>query len=292
MTTCSGESERLGEQLAGTAAYAVAWVALEQNGPWGAHAFTQSHLDPELGAQIESRSGAVGVRPMLIRRPGRHDDHAGSRTLLIGYSVPGSTWLGEGVITDPKVLLDLDWAALAAGEMPDLVERTDRPHLLVCTNGTRDVCCAVRGRPIAQAAVAHRPGQVWEATHTGGHRFAPTGVLLPHGTVHGRMDAEAAIAILDAAERGQTVLAGSRGRSLWPAAGQVAELAVRESIGETGLDALSVSGADDSWLVTHADGRSWQVATTTTETGMERAASCGKPVEAMLQVGSTMTSCG
>ena len=76
MTNCSLESARLGEQLAGSAPYAVAWVAIEQNGPWGAKAFTASHLDPDLGREIESRAAAYDVRPSLIRRPGRHaDDH-------------------------------------------------------------------------------------------------------------------------------------------------------------------------------------------------------------------------
>lgn len=284
--TCSGESERLGEQLAGTAATAVAWVALEQNGPWGPRAFTQSHLDPELGAQIEARASAANVRPMLIRNPGRHDDdHHGhaSHTVLIGYSLPGRSWLAEARVDDPAVVRDLDWAALASGEVPAFahgtIERTDRPHLLVCTNGTRDVCCAVRGRPIALAAAAARPGQVWEATHTGGHRFAPTAVLLPFGTLHGRLTDSSAVALLAAAEEGQTILEGARGRSTWPPAGQVAELAVRDLIGETSLDALVVAGADDTWLVTHTDGRAWRVNTTVENTGIERAASCGKRPE-------------
>jgi NAD(P)-dependent dehydrogenase (short-subunit alcohol dehydrogenase family) len=37
------------------------------------------------------------------------------------------------------------------------------------------------------AAEARFPGQVWEATHTSGHRFAPTTVLLPSGALHGRV---------------------------------------------------------------------------------------------------------
>ena len=57
------------------------------------------------------------------------------------------------------------------------------PQLLVCTNGTRDTCCARLGRPVAAAAARRFPDQVWEVTHTSGHRFAPTTVLLPSGAL-------------------------------------------------------------------------------------------------------------
>lgn len=278
--TCSSESERLGEQLAGTAPYAVAWVALEQNGPWGAKAFSASHLDPAIGKEIESRAAAHDVRPSLIRRPGRHaDEHAlEPRRLLVAFTAPGRSWLAEGCVDSPEQVVELDWAAIAAGEPPAFLDRTDRPHLLVCTNGTRDVCCATRGRPLVEAASKARPEQVWEVTHTSGHRFAPTAVLLPFGTLHGRLTD--GVALLDAAERGSTVLEGSRGRSTWPAAGQVAELAVRELVGELSLSALTVEGD----VVRHVDGRAWRVVTELRETGIDRAESCGKPLVPMSHV--------
>lgn len=286
MTTCSGESERLGEQLAGTAPEAVAWVALEQNGPWGAKAFTASHLDPGIGREIETRASAYGVRPSLIRSPGRHADehHGGARRLLVGFTVPGRTWLAEGTLTDPAETVDLDWAGLAAGRVPDGLERTDRAHLLVCTNGTRDVCCASRGRPVALGAATRWPGQVWEATHTSGHRFAPTAVLLPFGTLHGRLSAESAAALVEAGTAGRTVLEGSRGRSTYAGRAQVAELAVRERLGELDLDALTVQGSDDLWRVHHRDGRAWQVRTAVVPTGVERSESCGKALAGMSQI--------
>lgn len=278
--SCSLESERLGEQLAGTAPYAVAWLALEQNGPWGAKAFTSSHLDPDLGEEIEARAAAYDVRPSLIRRPGRHADegHAGGRRLIVAYSLPGRTWLAEGTIGSAEAVLDLDFAAIARGETPTGLERTDRPQLLVCTNGTRDVCCATRGRPVAAAASAQRPEQVWEVTHTSGHRFAPTAVLLPFGTLHGRLTD--GVPLLEAAARGETILDGSRGRSCWPMEGQVAELAVRDATGELALDALTVDGT----TVCHTDGRSWEVTVASAESGIERAESCGKALVGMAHI--------
>ena len=280
---CSSVSATVGEQLIGSAPRAAGWVALEQDGPWGARAFTASHLDPALGAEIEHAATMAGVRPSLIRRPGRHADHPGDRRqLLVAHSIPGRSWLLSGCVDDPAVLTKLDWRAVASGDLDaarrslPLLEVSDEPHLLVCTNGTRDVCCAVTGRPVALAAARSRPGRVWEATHTSGHRFAPTAVLLPHGTLHGRLDGESAASLLSAAARGTTILSGLRGRSAWAPPGQVAELAVREATGELSLDALTVSPDADDWLVRHRDGRSWQVAVWSEDSEVARPESCGK----------------
>jgi len=277
---CSTSSEAAGEPLIGSAPDAVAWVCLEQPGPWGAKAWTSSHLDPELGASIESVAAAHRVRPSLIRRPGPHPD-AGvpvSRHVLVAHSTPGSAWLLAGQIQSPSDLLALDWAAVAAGAQEDVVASLPPlspapPQLLVCTNGTRDTCCARLGRPVVAAAAARFPDRVWEVTHTSGHRLAPTTVLLPSGSLHGRvLDAAP---LLTAESTGRIVLTGYRGRSVWPKAGQVAEDHIRRSFDVTGLDDLAVAAVDAAWLVSHRDGRSWTVSVTAYDDG-ERPESCGK----------------
>jgi hypothetical protein len=156
----------------------------------------------------------------------------------------------------------------------------------VCTNAKRDVCCAVRGRPVALGAAAERPGRVWECSHTGGHRFAPTGVLLPHGQTLARLDAARAVEVVDRAAQGELPLgaigsAYDRGRSPLEPAGQVAESFVRTELGETGLTALATGlepVGDDTWVATvrHRDGRRWQVDVRRVEGEPELPASCGK----------------
>ena len=277
---CSATSVAAGEPLAGSAPTAVGWVCLEQNGPWGPRAWTASHLDPELGAAIEDAATAHGIRPSLIRRPGRHaDEHVDhARQVLVAHSRPGASWLLAGQVDSPAVLLELDLDALVAGDrdavaasVPGLAP--EAPQLLVCTNGTRDTCCARLGRPVAVAAAAHFPGRVWETTHTSGHRFAPTTVLLPSGALHGRvLDAAP---LLAAETTGELDIRGYRGRCVWPAEGQVAEDHVRRAFAVTGLDDLDVSPVGADWTVSHLDGRRWQVRVTAYEEG-ERPESCGK----------------
>lgn len=281
---CSLGSAAADEQLIGSAPQASAWIALEQPGPWGAKAFTDSHLDPEIGRSLETAATLAGVRPCLIRRPGRHADagRGGPRTVLLSHTGPRRPWMLRGTVGDPRALLDLDLPALAAGD-DDAVRRSlaglapeTEPQLLVCTNGSRDLCCALEGRPLVAATAARRPGQVWEVTHTSGHRFAPTTVLLPHGVLHGRVTLDGGVDLLDAASAGAVVLEGYRGRTSWTGPAQVAELAVRESTGILALDALEVRAAGDAWRVTHRDGRAWRVTVSSEESGTDRAESCGK----------------
>lgn len=279
--SCTEATAAAGEALIGSAPDALAWVCLEQNGPWGKKAWTDSHLDPVLGARIEELAAAHRIRPSLIRRPGRSEDVAvtGVRTVLIGYTFPGRTWLLAGTVGAPDTLLDLDWAAVASGDldavrasMPTLTVSSE-PQLLVCTNGSRDTCCARLGRPIAAGASQASPGRVWEVTHTSGHRFAATTVLLPAGVLHGRvLDAAP---LLDRADRGELDLTGYRGRSTWSSGAQVAEDHIRRTEDIRGIDDLSVEPSIDAWTVRHRDGRSWWVAVQVTE-GAERPESCGK----------------
>ncbi|MDP3890162.1 sucrase ferredoxin [Nocardioides sp.] len=291
---CSAASLAADEPTLGTAPHAIAWVALEQDGPWGAKAFTQSQLDPALGARIEELAAAAGVRPALIRTPGRHSSGAtdGPRRVLVAHTTPGRSWLLEATVPDPSDVLGLDWEALVAGDRAavaaslPVLELTDEPHLLVCTNGKRDTCCAVLGRPVARDAWSAVPGRVWETTHVSGHRFAATTVLLPWGYLHGRLDTESALQLLADADVGllpvEPTTGGLRGRSTWSPAGQVAEGEVRRTTGEEDLDALVVADekptSDGTVLVTvqHTDGRSWGVVVEQRSPGTTRGESCGK----------------
>ncbi|MEU0881314.1 sucrase ferredoxin [Lentzea sp. NPDC005914] len=264
---CSTLSEFAGEPLAGTAATATAWLCLEQPGPWGRDAIVQSHLDPELGAELQRRAAGTGVRILLIRRPGRHaDTHVGgSRRLYLASTKPGASWLEQADLDSPEEALELDFTALGQGRSTAFGTPVADPLLLVCTNSKRDVCCALYGRPIATAL------NLWECTHTGGHRFAPTGVLLPTGHLYGRLDHQLAERVVTEG----IVADRCRGRSCFTPRGQVAEVAVRAKIGETRDVLTVVSETPDSATVRHADGREWRVALIE-QPVPPRPASCGK----------------
>ena len=265
-TTCSAYSARLDEPLAGTAPVARAWLAIEQPGPWGARALTQSHFDAELGAELNRRAEAAGVRIAMIRRVGHHalpnthapsdpdavaaDSYAesesagqpSSRRVLLASTAPGRCSVRAMDVTDPHVLLDLDFAALGAGHVP-AGDPHPAPVLLVCTNAKRDQCCAVLGRALALniASLADPAGlELWESDHLGGHRFAPTAVVLPTGYVYGRLDPATALEAVHAAAGRRVAARSCRGRSTWSRFGQAADLALREQLQEFDEAAVEV----------------------------------------------------
>jgi hypothetical protein len=291
VSTCTSASRHLDEPLAGTAATARTWLLLEQPGPWGVDALTSSHLDPALGRALEAAVEGTGVRVALIRRPGRHADYreVGERQVYAAHTVPGNVWLHSATTTDPGRLLDLDLTALGTGGNRTFgTVLRGRPHTgdplaLVCTNGKRDRCCALLGRPLAAELAASGVEGTWEVTHLGGHRFSPTLLVLPFGYVYGRAEAHHVKSVLQAVRDERVVTEGCRGSSAWERPGQAAELAVRTETGEEAAGALTVvrtDGAAARWDVTvaHVDGRRWAVDVARGASRPPRPESCGSPL--------------
>ncbi|MFF3465922.1 sucrase ferredoxin [Streptomyces sp. NPDC002619] len=291
MSRCAPVSRSLDEPVSGTAATATTWLLLEQPGPWGAQALTSSHLDRALGRALEAAAEGTGVRIALIRRPGRHADPGTPlmRQVYAAHTVPGRVWLHSATTRDPRQLLDLDFAALGEGGHRTFdtalggAAHTGSPLALVCTNGKRDRCCALLGRPLAAELAASGVPGVWEVTHLGGHRFSPTVLVLPYGYAYGRAEAHSVKEVLHGVQEGRVVVEGCRGSSAWEKPGQAAELAVRSAAGEYAAGVLSVvktDGAAPRWTVTvaHTDGRRWRVIVAQGASLPPRAESCGAPV--------------
>jgi hypothetical protein len=111
---------------------------------------------------------------------------------------------------------------------------------LVCTNGARDPCCAIRGPAVAQALERARPGRVHECSHLGGHRFAANVLVLPDGLCFGRLDARAAPALADELDAGRLPLEHLRGRTAYEPKQQAAEILIRQRLELSGADALTL----------------------------------------------------
>ncbi len=233
------------------------------------------HAGADVAADFEQRSELIEAFRQL---PARQRE-----VLALRYYVDMSVADAEGrvYLTDTTPLVarttqltvegpaDLATVPLPAeGPLPGSVV-TD-PLLLVCTHGRRDRCCALDGRALALAV---GDTDVWECSHLGGHRFAPTALVLPTGYLYGRLDVSTAVSARKAAGLGEVEPALCRGRSTWSPAGQVAELAVRAATGLRDADALTV--VEDGDIRVHArDGRSWTVDVEPAD-GPLRPASCG-----------------
>ncbi len=287
-SNCSASAAAASEPLSGTAPLAKAWLAIEQAGPFGHDALTQSHFPRDVALELLKRLDGTGVRPALVRRVGRHaDNHAvtAQRRIYLAASEPGKSGLATATIDNPAALLDIDLRALAAGDLASAwgqAQPSGGPLLLVCTHAKRDLCCAKYGRPLAHD-LNRRVGVddvIWETSHLGGHRFAATAVQLPHGWVHGRLDVPNAIAVLDGAglDSGTVPISHARGRSSLSASAQAADICVRTSQGISGIDDTRVAQVtDDLFDVTVHDVASYRVSVTSIELETPRRESCAKP---------------
>ncbi len=273
------------EPPAGTAAHEESWVLLEVPGRWGRDIFDGEALGEDLSRRLKEHVAACGSRMLFIRRPGREGQRLDRHRFYLCDTRPGRRSIRTGRVDGPGELLGLDLSP--DGHVAGTRE-VAAPVPLVCTHAKRDQCCAVRGRPVAagletlvggRLAALDPDAAVWECSHTGGHRFAPVLLLPGTGYTYGPAEVAHAAGVVEAALDGRVVTENLRGRSTWPSAGQVAEVAVRNSGVEAGVDDLVVTLDPDSprvAVVRHTDGRAWRV-----EAGTRplppRSQSCRKP---------------
>ena len=202
--------------MLGTAFPADRVLLVEQPGGWGVAGLADSRFDPGTARRLIGSLGEQGVRVLAIRRPGRNP-LAAQRSWGFADSRPGRQGIVWGGYHAARELLELDPAALAdqAHQAGDT-----RPVYAVCAHGTRDMCCAIEGRPVATALARLCPGRVWECSHVGGDRFAANVLVLPTGQLYGRVGDPAALA--SATEAGNVLPERLRGQVGLPPAAQAA----------------------------------------------------------------------
>lgn len=226
---CSALAEELSEPMIGSVDQRVRWLLLEDRSAWGSHA-----VRDVLGVELEAAAKQRGMRVLLVRR--REGDPSADvvrRAFLV------DTAAGEMAVRTVERPDEL--AALLDTSVADFGAPLTDPIFLVCTNGKRDACCALRGRAVTAALAVEHAERMWECTHLGGHRFAGNLVCLPHGIVYGRVAPMDGVRLADAYLDGRIDPDHLRGRSAWPAPAQVAEQVVRRR--------LELAGVDDVGLV-------------------------------------------
>ncbi len=236
---CAAAAEERGDALPGTAFPHARVLLVHQPGPWGPRGLAESRCDPEIARRIDGAAASAGMRLQTIRRPGKHE-----------VGKPADGYLFGIADTRPDVANVSWWRADDLAEIADELERgaprrpplavETAPIFLVCTHGRHDACCALRGRPLAQALHRVRPGRVWETTHLGGDRFAANLLVLPTGDLYGRVPPAAAADLADRVDSGLVIPALMRGRIGMPPVVQAALVYAHETLAIAERRALTV----------------------------------------------------
>jgi hypothetical protein len=167
--------------------------------PWPADIVDHPDVAP---ASQDLRAAGVRVQAVTARGDGPDD----LRRVLHFWRLSGpfrAYGHTERLIAQGEVAGAL--SALAAGSTgQDTAAEPDRPSptsavvtdgatdVLICSHGRRDACCGTLGTRLAERlTVPELPElRVWRTSHTGGHRFAPTAMVLPEGTLWAYLDGE------------------------------------------------------------------------------------------------------
>jgi hypothetical protein len=272
-TTCSDLSLAAGEPLAGTATQGADWLLVELRGPWGRDAIGDSGLAPSVSDQLTGYPGKV----VLIRRP---DRRVGGTVIRADVRERG----GRAIRNDLP-----SYEHLAVADLP-MGDEIDGPVFLVCTHGRRDACCARLGAPLYEA-LAHRvpPERLWQASHLGGHRFAPNLVVLPHGIQLGRIPLDRVEEVVEVVTTGRIPLDLYRGRTLYSPMAQAAEVTARAATGCDELHGLAFV-ADDGERVTFTTPLGDVTVRVERREGPAAPASCGAEPEPTVQWATSLES--
>lgn len=296
MTTelrCSPAIRSLGVDPVGSAPAGTSYLLLDLPLPWQHDLSADPRLDGLLGfvSELWGAGHKWNVQATVPVEPGRRrivayqlpDDD-----LVAGYrrrelAVP----VGDEVRRAIELLLELaeqpiDGDGTAAGA-----------DLLLCTHGARDVCCGGLGTALWKELtdrIKVLPDDValGRTSHTGGHRFAPTAILLPNGTVWAWLDASAVHAITHRNGPIADVLPHYRGSCLLPV---IAEQVVdREVLRQVGWEWLDTPRRASSWTTDvvgeklvelryrRADGSGGTWRARTQVAGTTPVPQCGEPV--------------
>lgn len=191
--SCSQRSLELEADIWGTATEnTTQWILVEYTKEWiPKMRIPELHLPSQFASVLEAASKTDGWKVLYIRRSGS-----------TGRNV--YWWdITTGICKVAPIVSD--WTnGLEANESwthpQDIGLGT--PQVLVCTHGNRDRCCGVLGGVIfAQLKSQLKlmlPDAVWQVSHLGGHRFAPTALCLPLGLLLGRIDVDDCSSIANA----------------------------------------------------------------------------------------------
>jgi hypothetical protein len=210
-TFCAQLSHESGEHLIGSAPNHSIYVLIECPQPWAPNALDSKAIPLDLKAIIqEIQQVNSGVRFLLfsgVCNPSSRSFEAPQNTVRVmmfrqaeplshGYR---KRELELDSIHDVAPLLEhyLTEAGLAVD-----CQDSDTQDIFVCTHGSHDRCCAKFGYPFYRQAIAIASQlqlsntRIWQVSHIGGHRFAPTIATFPDGRYYGALDAISLTAIL------------------------------------------------------------------------------------------------
>jgi len=255
---CSRVSQADEGVFPGTAVRGEVYVLLPvEKRFWGDNELNTAWASPaELQAIRQARKDGAITR---LFNPPRDTQPA---RILVHASPSASTTSRDTAAALAETLAPKGWAA----------EPAARPRLVICTQGTRDRCCAKWGFAVYREASrlwreGRFPFEPLECSHLGGDRYAATGIVFPSGSMYGHLDRVDLQALGEAETEGRIFPGIYRGRVFESELTQIVRAGLARDYGVAAtapLDILNPEAAPDDLSVA-ADGTLFRVSLATIE---------------------------
>ncbi len=243
---CAALSQAAHEDMIGTASTHFSYVLIECPYPWAAQDMESKRVPQNLRDLVATvKSAKLPVRFLLFTGDREGDS---TRILLFrqqeGFS---SGYLRRELEVDTiEEIAPLLSEYLSDRGFEIECRESKIQDYFICTHGSHDKCCAHFGYPFYRQAKAilsdlNLPDvRVWQVSHMGGHRFAPTFMSFPDGRYYGAVDQAAFRTIVQRSGNMDALRTMYRGWGILPKQAQVVE---RELLLQYGWELLQAKVA-------------------------------------------------
>jgi hypothetical protein len=202
---CAEESCELQEDTIGCALNRQYYILIEFPPPWAPHPLDSkslSHKFQALKTKINLET-ELFIRLVFIYNSKYYQE--GYNRLIIYFQQQDSSLVytkKEFLLSDIEDAVPIVENCIRRETIASEDTNIPTRDILICTHGSHDKCCAKYGNPFYRQALKTLETlslphvRVWQSSHFGGHRFAPTMIDLPDARYYGRLDQKSLTNIL------------------------------------------------------------------------------------------------
>lgn len=238
--------------VTGTALRRTCFLVVDLALPWPSEIATDSRLvRAHAAAQARGSAGEVWTIVAATPRDGVRLARLTAYVLPDGAFQRYRSWVLDVESDAVDIAAEAMLTDLSRSGATEVVASEE---VLLCTHGRRDACCGSLGTALwkGYAARGEQSVPVRRSSHLGGHRFAPTALLLPSGTMWGWLDAALLERIVQRVGSFSSVAGHFRGSTaLATGAEQVVERAILEKEGWEWLDDRRAARSEAVGNVSH-----------------------------------------
>lgn len=227
---CSQEAIRANELPIGTASMFNKLILIQYEMPFKESAFEESELSENVKNYLNDYLKTKADCRILLIKKGKTDTSKKISIFTITNDV-FAPFINQKIIENYSDILDIDFDSMFAEKFSPI----EKEMVIVCTNGTKDKCCSKFGLPIFNELSKYDTIDVWQCSHIGGDRYAPTLIVLPYCIYYGHLDKNSVNELVQHINNKEIFLSKYRGRTSLHFYSQAAEYFLRESLSNSKL---------------------------------------------------------